>query len=84
MHNIYPYHAKFNQMIPAMFIKKYSAEGDLVLDPFCGCGTTLLEALKLKRNAIGVKILNLKQKKYKFIFFSIDTLYKNIYQKFNI
>ena len=56
MHNIYSYHAKFNPNIPKEFIKKYSCEGDLVLDPFCGSGTTLLEGLKLKRNVIGVDI----------------------------
>lgn len=56
MHNIYSYHAKFNQEIPKKFIKQYSKEGDTVLDPFCGCGTTLLEGLKLKRNVIGVDL----------------------------
>lgn len=56
MHNIYSYHAKFTQEIPRKFIKKYSSEGDTVLDPFCGCGTTLLEGLKLKRNVIGIDL----------------------------
>lgn len=56
MHNIYSYHAKFNPKIPNDFIKKYSKENDWVLDPFCGCGTTLLEGLKLKRNVIGVDL----------------------------
>jgi site-specific DNA-methyltransferase (adenine-specific) len=31
-------------------------EGDLVLDPFCGCGTTIMSAQKLKRNWIGIDI----------------------------
>lgn len=56
MHNIYSYHAKFNPEIPKKFIQDYSKENDLVLDPFCGCGTTLLEGLKLKRNVIGVDL----------------------------
>lgn len=56
MHNIYSYHAKFTPEIPRSFIKKYSKVNDLVLDPFCGCGTTLLESLKLKRNSVGVDI----------------------------
>ncbi|MBQ3642606.1 hypothetical protein II906_11890 [bacterium] len=56
MHNIYSYHAKFNPDIPKKFIKQYSNENDVVLDPFCGCGTTLLEGLKLKRNVIGVDL----------------------------
>ena len=56
MHNIYPYHAKFNKIIPSYFIKNFSKIGDIVLDPFCGCGTTLLEALKNNRNAIGIDL----------------------------
>ena len=56
MHNIYSYHAKFNQEIPKKFIKKYSEKGQTFLDPFCGCGTTLLEALKLERKAIGIDL----------------------------
>ena len=33
-----------------------SQEGDLVLDPFCGCGTTLHAAEKLNRRWIGIDI----------------------------
>ncbi|TFV89598.1 DNA methyltransferase [Blastococcus sp. CT_GayMR16] len=33
-----------------------SNEGDVVLDPFCGCGTTIDAAIKLKRRWIGVDI----------------------------
>ena len=71
MHNIYSYHAKFTQEIPRKFIKKYSSEGDTILDPFCGCGTSLLEGLKLKRNVIGIDlspigILCSKVKTYKY------------------
>ena len=39
-------------------IRMFSFEGDTVLDPFCGTGTTLLAALKAKRNSIGVDIDN--------------------------
>ena len=35
---------------------RYSLEGDLVLDQFAGCGTTLVEAKLLNRNIIGVDI----------------------------
>ena len=33
-----------------------SAEGDVVLDPFCGCGTTIIAAELLKRRWIGIDI----------------------------
>ena len=36
-----------------------SNEGDVVLDPFCGCGTTLAVAEKLKRRWMGIDITHL-------------------------
>lgn len=36
-----------------------SREGDVVLDPFCGCGTTVHAAQKLRRNWIGIDITHL-------------------------
>jgi len=36
-----------------------SNEGDLVLDPFCGCGTTVHAAQKLKRRWMGIDITHL-------------------------
>lgn len=33
-----------------------SNEGDVVLDPFCGCGTTVAAAEELKRNWIGIDV----------------------------
>lgn len=36
-----------------------SKEGDIVLDPFCGCGTALHAAQKLNRNWIGIDITHL-------------------------
>jgi len=38
------------------FIELYSAPGELVVDPFCGYGTTLRVAVKLGRRAIGYDI----------------------------
>ncbi len=37
-------------------IEACSNEGDLVLDPFCGCGTTIAVAEKLKRKWIGIDV----------------------------
>jgi site-specific DNA-methyltransferase (adenine-specific) len=34
-------------------IRAYSKEGDYVLDPMCGIGTTLVEGIKLGRNVVG-------------------------------
>jgi site-specific DNA-methyltransferase (adenine-specific) len=40
-------------------ISASSNEGDVVLDPFCGCGTTVHAAQKLKRQWIGIDITHL-------------------------
>lgn len=40
-------------------IEASSNEGDLILDPFCGCGTTIAVAEKLNRNWIGIDVSSL-------------------------
>jgi len=40
-------------------IRASSNEGDMVLDPFCGCGTTVAAAQKLNRRWIGIDITHL-------------------------
>ncbi len=40
-------------------IKASSNEGDIVLDPFCGCGTAVVAAQKLNRRWIGIDITHL-------------------------
>ncbi|SYZ71991.1 DNA methylase N-4/N-6 domain protein [Candidatus Zixiibacteriota bacterium] len=49
--------AVFPENLPEWFIKLFTKEGDTVLDPFMGSGTTLLVAQRLKRNSIGIEIL---------------------------
>ena len=42
--------------IPYRLVNMYSAEGDTVLDPFAGLGTTNLACMASERNSIGVEI----------------------------
>lgn len=53
LHTLHPYPAKFIPQIPRKAIELYSDKGDLIYDPFAGCGTTLLEASLLGRPSIG-------------------------------
>ncbi len=53
---IHPYPAKFTIDLALEYIEKYSKECDLVLDMFCGSGTTLLGAKVLNRNCVGFDI----------------------------
>lgn len=55
-HGIHPYTAKLIPHIPRYFIEKYTEKNEVILDPFCGSGTTLLEARLWERNAIGIDI----------------------------
>jgi len=45
--------AMFPSTVPHYFIKEYSDEGETVLDPFSGRGTTVLEACSMNRQGIG-------------------------------
>ena len=47
------------KMLPALArqaIETYSDPGDLILDPMCGIGTTLVEAIHTGRQAVGVEL----------------------------
>jgi len=48
--------AVFPKELPTWFIKLFTRPGDVILDPFLGSGTTLISALILDRNSIGIEI----------------------------
>jgi len=55
-HGYHRYPAKFIPQIVSRLVEKYTKTGDLVVDPFGGCGTTLIESKVMGRSAIGVDI----------------------------
>ena len=55
-HAWHPFPAKFPPQLPEFMIRHLSDPGDLVLDPMLGSGTTLIEAIRLGRRAVGCDI----------------------------
>lgn len=55
-HSVHRYSGKFIPQIAATAIGVLTSPGDLVVDPYCGSGTTLLEAALAGRRAIGVDL----------------------------
>jgi len=49
--------ASFPISLPMWFIKLLTEEGDLVLDPFLGAGTTALACIKLNRHYLGIEMM---------------------------
>ena len=58
-HGFYRYPARFSPLFARAAIEAFTQPSDLVLDPFMGGGTTLVEARVLGRRAIGVDISEL-------------------------
>ena len=55
-HFFHHWTAKFIPQIPRRVIETYAKPGDVVLDPFMGCGTTLVEAARLGYDSWGTDI----------------------------
>jgi len=49
--------AAFPDALPEWFIKLFTNEGDTVLDPFMGSGTTIVVAKRMGRSSIGIDIV---------------------------
>jgi DNA modification methylase len=61
--------ATFPVALPTWFIKLFTEEGDVVLDPFMGVGTTAIACINLKRRYIGI---DLKKEYYDLALKAVD------------
>ena len=50
------YRGNYAPQVPRNVILRYSLENDIILDPFIGSGTTLIESRLLKRHGIGIDV----------------------------
>ena len=55
-HGLHPYPARMVPSIARKLILRYSSHGDLVYDPFCGSGTSLVEGTLAGRRVLGVDL----------------------------
>lgn len=51
-YKIHPYYTKQPSNVVGEYIRHFSSEGDLVVDPFCGSGVTAIEALTNRRRTV--------------------------------
>ena len=56
VHRLHPYLGKYIPQLVEVFLRKFVAPNEIVLDPFCGSGTTLVQANELNIHSIGCDI----------------------------
>lgn len=89
VHRLHPYKGKFIPQLVEYFLdshtddfKKgiYFQKGDIILDPFCGSGTAIVQANELSMHAIGVDVsaFNALISNAKIAKYNLDALYSEI------
>jgi hypothetical protein len=56
VHRLHPYLGKFIPQLVEYFLSRYFKQGEVVVDPFCGSGTTLVQAAEMGINSVGIDI----------------------------
>lgn len=66
------YHGNFVPQIPHQLFIRYTKKDDIILDPFMGSGTSIIEALNLNRLPVGIELS-------KTVYDEVKTYISNIY-----
>lgn len=85
-HGYHRYPAKFIPQVVSRLLDKYSDKNDLIVDPFGGCGTTLVESKVMSRSSVGtdinpVAVLMTKAKKTPIEPSKIETCFTKLQEK---
>ena len=85
VHRLHPYLGKFIPQLVEIFLRKYFTPGQTILDPFCGSGTTLVQANELGVNSIGydVSAFNVLLSRAKTTKYDLVKAHKEIIDIFN-
>lgn len=70
--------AAFPKALPEWFIKLFTTEGDWVLDPFLGSGTTCQVAQQMYRNSVGIEISN---EYYQLVLNNLEPIQYKLFEK---
>lgn len=83
VHRLHPYLGKFIPQLVEVFLRKYRPK--LVYDPFCGSGTTLVEANALGINSLGCDIsaFNVLLSRVKLYKYDIKLLRQEVFDILN-
>ena len=78
VHKLHPYKGKYIPQLVEYFLNNYFNPDDIVLDPFCGSGTTLIQANEQNIHSIGIELspFNCMITEFKTTNFDIDEFNK--------
>ena len=80
VHRLHPYLGKFIPQLVEVFLRKFFRAGQTVMDPFCGSGTTLVQANEMGIHAVGydVSAFNVLLCRAKTTRYNLDLMEKEV------
>ena len=81
VHRLHPYLGKYIPQLVEILLRRYFIEGQTILDPFCGSGTTLVQANELAMNSVGhdISAFNVLLTKVKTAKYDLPLMEKEVF-----